>query len=57
MKTYIRIFEGTTYDDLAGMANSWAEKTNEEIVSATLTIRSFDYTSDDAYLTVVFKRN
>lgn len=55
MNTYIKIFSGDSSNEVVYEANEWAEKYNEEIISATHEVRAFSYSTDRHYLTVVFK--
>lgn len=54
MKRYIKVFTDKDNFNVVREANSWAEKYNEKIVSATLAIKDC-HISDYYYLTVVFE--
>lgn len=56
MKRYIKVFTDKSEFNVTREANSWAEKHQETIVSASLTIRAFNTISDWYHLTVVFER-
>lgn len=56
MKRYIKVFTDTNENKAIAEANTWAEKYNEKIISATLTIRAFSHVSDRYHLTVVFEK-
>ena len=56
MKRYIKVFTNKSEANVVREANSWAEKYQETIISATLMIRAFQTISDYYHLTVVFER-
>lgn len=55
MKTYIKVFTDSSEYKATTEANTWAERHNEKIISATLAIRDCRI-SDYYYLTVVFEK-
>ena len=56
MKRYIKVFSDANEHKVVTEANNWAERCNEKIISANLTIRSYKTISDWYHLIVVLEK-
>ena len=56
MKRYVKMFTDKSEFNVTKEVNDWAEKYQETIISASLTVRPFNTSSDWYYLVVVFEK-
>ena len=56
MKTWVENFCEETLYSLEKAINNYAEENNAEIVSTSLAVREYKYSSDTFYALVVFKK-
>lgn len=55
--TYIKIFRGDNIYRIEREINEYAEENNVDIISTSITVRPFDYGSDQYVLSVVYRKN